>query len=208
MRSHRGRPRGPWGAGGSRRATVRDGLAVVEHVDLLAHAHHDLHVVLDEHHREVEPFAKPADLLFQPLGLAVVHARRRLVEQQESSGRASSRGAISRRRWLPYESEVDRSSARRAELEDVEQLERLVAHLRPLRSRNAASGASAPRSPALALGFAGDEHVVEHGHLAEETDVLKGARDSGRRDSRPTVRVVRSTPFMRIDARCPAGRRR
>jgi len=64
------------------RLAVSDRLAVIEHVDLLAHAHDDLHVVLDEHDGEIERVAQPADLRLETFGLAVVHARGGLVEEQ------------------------------------------------------------------------------------------------------------------------------
>ncbi len=61
--------------------SLRDGLAVVDHVDGVAHAEHHAHVVLDQDDREPHLVAQEADLLLQVARFLAVHARRRLVEQ-------------------------------------------------------------------------------------------------------------------------------
>ena len=61
---------------------VRNRLAVVEDVDFFADAHDHLHVVLDEHDRQIELVAKPSTLLLEALGLAVIHPGRRLNEKK------------------------------------------------------------------------------------------------------------------------------
>ena len=61
----------------------RDDLAEVEHVDVVARAHDQAHVVLDEHDRE--PGGGELDEQLRELrGLRLVEARRRLVEQDHA----------------------------------------------------------------------------------------------------------------------------
>ena len=65
-----------------------DGLHVAEQTyrdlcNALAHAHHDRHVVLDEHDRDAELVAQHADLALELARFAAVHAGRGLVEQEQ-----------------------------------------------------------------------------------------------------------------------------
>ena len=60
-----------------------DLLAVVEHGDVLGHAHHDLHVVLDQEDGQPALVAQGGHELGQPRGLVGVHAGGGLVEQQQ-----------------------------------------------------------------------------------------------------------------------------
>src|SRR4051794_16214916 len=63
------------------RRAGRDRLPEVEYDDAVAHAHHEVHVVLDEHHRH--PPAQAADEVAELVHVAVRQARRRLVQQQD-----------------------------------------------------------------------------------------------------------------------------
>ena len=72
---------------GSARTTsgraLGDLLAVVEHRDPVADAHHDPHVVLDQQDRDPEVAADPADQVGHLARLDGVHPGRRLVEQEQ-----------------------------------------------------------------------------------------------------------------------------
>ena len=61
---------------------VRDALAVVEHRDPVAKPHDQLDVVLDEQHGDTG-VADATDAVHEVLALRSVHARGRLVEQEE-----------------------------------------------------------------------------------------------------------------------------
>ena len=72
------------GAGGDHRAEVED-------VDLVADRHHQVHVVLD-HEDAAALGGQLAQQLAERLGLGLVLARRRLVEQQQLAGRRPGSG--------------------------------------------------------------------------------------------------------------------
>ena len=59
-----------------------DDAAVVEADDAVGHAHHHLHVVLDQQHGDAER-ADAGQQLHEARGLGRVHAGHRLVEQQQ-----------------------------------------------------------------------------------------------------------------------------
>src|SRR5436305_10980359 len=61
-----------------------DRLAVVEHLDPLADAEDDAHVVLDEEHAAAEIVANAGNRLGELKALVVVEAGSRLVEEQEA----------------------------------------------------------------------------------------------------------------------------
>src|SRR5512143_4005333 len=65
------------------RGACRDRLAVVDDLDPLADAHHDLHVVLDEQDREPELVAQPSDQVHEVDRFLRVHPRGRFVEQEQ-----------------------------------------------------------------------------------------------------------------------------
>ena len=60
-----------------------DALAVVEHGDAVADAHDHAHVVLDEQDGQAQLGAQLGDEPLHLLGLVGVHARRRLIQQQQ-----------------------------------------------------------------------------------------------------------------------------
>src|SRR5690242_3276822 len=67
----------------ARRAN-RDRLAVIEHLDPLAHTEDDAHVVLDEEHAAAEVVADACDRLGELQALVVVEPGRGLVEQEKT----------------------------------------------------------------------------------------------------------------------------
>ncbi len=65
-------------------AALGDDPAVVQHADALADAHDQIHVVLNEQHGDLEGIADAWRMLLHQLRrLGGVHARRRLVQQQQ-----------------------------------------------------------------------------------------------------------------------------
>ncbi len=158
------------------RGAVGDGLAVVEDVDLLAHAHDHLHVVLDEDDGDLELVAEPADLLLEALGLAVVHPGGGLVEEQELGPEHHGPRDLQAALVAVGERGGD-LVGHGAEIEDLQQLEGARGHL--LLVAEEERGAQQRRAEvSLAPVLAGDQHVLEDGELAEEADVLEGAPDA------------------------------
>ena len=113
--------------------------------------------------------AQPQDEVAELLDLLVVEPAGGLVEQ-EQRGSATSARAISTRFWIPYGSAAAEASARSA---------------RPT-SSSVSSASRLPRPPAE--GVRADEHVLEHGHRAEQVDVLERARDPALDDAVGGVR--------------------
>src|SRR5699024_1569429 len=66
-----------------RGGALGDDLAEVEHTDTLTDAHDQIHVMLDQKDGNVEGIPDLDDVVHQLGGLGGVHARRRLVQQQE-----------------------------------------------------------------------------------------------------------------------------
>ena len=82
------------------RGALGDGLAVVEHVDALADAHDDLHVVLDEQDGEPELVADPRIMcISSSFSCGFMPAAG--SSRSSSSGSVARARAISRRRWSP-----------------------------------------------------------------------------------------------------------
>ena len=157
-------------------SAVGDGLAAIHHVDLLARGHDHLHVVLDEHHGEVEAVAQRADLLLEHLGLGAVEPRGRLVEEQHLG--------IEHERAGDLEAALVAVGERRralvgvvVELEELQQVEGLAAH-RGLVVGVAPRAHDGVEERRAGHAVARHEHVLEHRHLPEEPDVLERARDA------------------------------
>ena len=157
-----------------------DRLAVVDHLNRLADAHHDLHVVLDEQDRDLELVAQPADEPHEverlPAGSCRRPARRAGAASVRSPARAQSRAGAGCR---------------------------TAGSSRLVRRRRRGRRSSAASSPARHLALlrvvaAGPEHgigehltgpqvmrrqhVLEHGHVGEQADVLERPRDAELRD--------------------------
>ena len=158
-----------------------------EHHDALGDVHHDLHVVLDEHERDVELVARGEDEGGHVLLLVDGHAGHRLVEQQQL------------RLLRQRAPELD------ALLQPVgEVVDALVAQVRDLQQREDLLGALAlddlvgdhvrqpqqPREHAAAAAQVAPGHdVLDHGQPAEQRRRLERARqpepgDLVRRDLR------------------------
>ena len=78
-----------------------DDLAEVHHGDVLADAHDDAHLVLDEEDREVEAILDEVYEVHELEDLAGIHARGGLVEEEEGWGSQARARAISTRRCWP-----------------------------------------------------------------------------------------------------------
>ena len=141
---------------------ARDRAAEVQHVDVVRDAHDEIHVVLDQHHGELQVVAQRADERRELVDLLVVEPARWLVEQDQPRLRDERAG----------------------ELDALQRPERQAGGRAP---RDVVD-ADVPRAsrapvcaPARALeagdGVRADEHVLEHRHRREQLDVLEGARD-------------------------------
>ncbi len=142
-------------------------------------AHHHPHVVLDQQHGDAA-VAHLADELHQLDGLGRVHARRRLVEQQELG--LGGEGARDLEPPLMSVRQVaGEVVAVVVELDELEQLVRALARLAPLAPEQRRAQHDVPEA-GLELGVHPHQHVLEHRHLREQPDVLERARDPRRGD--------------------------
>ena len=182
-------------------SALGDLLAVVEHRDVLGDAHHDLHVVLDQHDRHAALVAQLAHEGGQVGRLLRVHARRRLVEQQDLRVRGQRAGDL--HPPLLAVGEVDREPVvvARAHADVLELVVRLLARPRLLlaHARRAEDRAEQPRLQARVLAH---QHVLRRGHRPEQADVLERPRHAELHDH---VRAVaRDVALLEVD---PAERR-
>jgi hypothetical protein len=159
---------------------VGDHPAEVEHHDVVGQAHHRFHVVVDQQHGGAAFGDDAADQRRHLPPFVRVHARHRLVEQQQP--RAHHQGARQFHTLLhAIRKAADRPVADRAEVEEIDDLgidprgqRRLLAPRRaePRRCREAV-GAQFGVRPEL--------DVLEHRHALEQRDVLEGAGDAAAR---------------------------
>ncbi len=126
--------------------------------------HHEVHVVLDEQNRQVALVAEAQHEVAELLDLLVVEPAGGLVEEQQGRLGDQRAGDLD---TLLRAVRQGRGGEPRAigEADDVERFEGLLLP-----------------HPAAA-GVPADEDVLEHGHRAEEVDVLEGARDPAAHDS-------------------------
>src|SRR3954453_185562 len=160
------------------RRTLGDHFAVVEDRDPVADAHDDAHVMFDEQDRQAHLRPELPDEVGHLARLAVVHAGRRFVQEEElRTGRQCARDlqptlvAIGQVPCPPLRSLV--------EIDHLEQVHRfrdrsllLAEHLR----------GSEDRIPPMAaeVDVEADPDVVQDGHGAKEPDVLEGTPDAHR----------------------------
>ena len=141
--------------------------ALVEHLDPVAELHDQPQVVVDDDDRAAELGADPADVLEQLVGLGLVHAGRRLVEQDQR--RAAHDGARDLEPPLHAVGQVHRLLA--LDGTEAEPREHLV-----------------DRGPRSYRGGARGLDVLPHGELGEQPDVLERA---GQPEARDPVRLAR-----------------
>src|SRR4051794_7151948 len=163
------------------RQPLGDLLAVVEHGDPLGHAHHDLHVVLDQKDRESALVAELLHERSELRRLLRVHAGGGLVEQQHL--RVGRERARDLEPALVAVRQVDRDliEHRLTQAHVGELLARLLVRallLAPLPGRTQ-DRAEEARVRARVLR---DEHVLDRRHRAEQPDVLERAREPALHD--------------------------
>ena len=133
-----------------------DLLAEVHHVHVVGDPHHEVHVVLDEQHRQLAVVADPwmkwpssetSSWLSPPAGSS----------SRSSLGAATRARASSTRFSVPKGRPATGRSA--------------IVPARRTRARRA------PPPPCAAANVGADEDVVEHGHRLEQLDVLEGPGD-------------------------------
>ena len=161
------------------RRAVGDLPAEVEGDDLVGDAHHHVHVVLDEQHRQVELRADPAQQLHQRLDFLVVQAAGGLVEQKQlrlgspKPGRA--RPAFACRTADPSRRVATGSSSSSVEQPVHGAAQRLLA---PTARQAKRVGDVAPAGPRMAA----EQDVVANAHGPEQGQVLERAADAERGD--------------------------
>src|SRR5579883_194981 len=155
---------------------VGDLAAVVEHDDAVRDVHHHAHVVLDEGDGGAELLVHVEDEAAHILLLLDIHARHRLVEEEEvglGGERAPELDALLEAVGKP----PHRHLADGLDLEKVDDLlhEGAMRHLLAL---GGAEIEGVEEEVAAHLEEAPGHDVVEGGHAAEERDVLEGAGDA------------------------------
>jgi hypothetical protein len=154
----------------------------VEHRHVVGQAHHERHVVLDEHDRDPERLPHPGDRGGHALRLLGIHARHWLVEQQQ-------RGLGTERAGELHALPVAVGEGHQGRLEAVPQPQQLGhAGHHPLllgllapRSRQPQAGR---HEPGLGQPMAPKQQVLCDGGRRRERQVLEGATHAERRDSR------------------------
>ena len=141
-----------------------------------ADAHDQVHVVLDEHDSDVEPVPEHADVVHELVGLGGVHARRRLVEEQELGLRRQ--GPDDLQPPLVPVGQVPRQGV--GLVGQVEQVQELQGpHVLPPLGAPPAGEPEHIGEHAVGVAVAHAHlHVVLHGHAGEEPDVLEGPGDA------------------------------
>ena len=142
---------------------MRERLAEVEHLDPLADAEDDAHVVLHEQHAAADVVAQLGDRLGELEALAIVEARGRLVEQQEARPDRDGAGDADAP-LLAVRERRGRHVRHAPEAEAVEQRPRALARL-------AARQARAERA---------ELDVLENGQFRKGRDVLERAHEPRR----------------------------
>src|SRR5438552_13610440 len=140
------------------RRILDDGAAAVDHVDAVAYAHDDPHIVLDQEHAAAEARRDLGDQRHQVVALGVRHPGRGLVEEGEA------------RRGRQRPADAD------AALVAIGQgLGPCIGLLRETHPREDALRAL-PRGPAVEAGAHGsDLEVLDDRHVAEQARGLEGA---------------------------------
>ncbi len=161
------------------RRAVGDLAAVIEHDDAVGDVHHDAHIVLDQCDRRAELVVDVEDEAAHVLLLLDIHARHRLVEQQEL--RLHRQCAAELDALLqPVGQPPDRRLADRLDFEKVDDPLDLRA-MRELLLLGRAEMDRLPQKIAAHLQEPPGHDVVERRHPLEQRDVLKGAGDALRR---------------------------
>ena len=193
------------------RRAFGDLLAVVEDGHAVAHPHHDLHVVLDQ---EDCPslVAQLADEVRHLGRLARIHAGHRLVEQQEPGARRERTRDLEPT-LLAVRQVLGQLVAAIGQADELERGERVRGDP-PLLGPHPHRAEQRPTQLGARPAVAAHARVVERAHVAEEPDVLEGARhaewgDAVRRQAPHLVPGHDDSPGRRaVDARHHVQHRR
>ncbi|CAN4001764.1 IMPACT family member yigZ, partial [Dysosmobacter welbionis] len=153
-----------------RRCAVGNQLAEVQHIDPVGDVHDQVHVVLDQKHRQAELRADLPDEGRQLVGLLGVHARSRFVQQQQLRIRGQGPGDL-QPPLLAVGQGVRLLPGNVAEVHLRQQLFHPLALPRLLLPVQMEG-----RSEEIARRTAvhGRQHVVEHRLVLPQTDILEG----------------------------------
>src|SRR4051812_27495700 len=166
-------------------------LAEVQHHHAVGEIHDHAHVVLDHQDGGAALLVDVEDVAGHVFLLSRVHARHRLVEQ-EQPGVQRQRAAQLDAFLQAVGERVHHLLAPGLDLEEVDDLLDAFALVDLLAAPRAVVDAACEGS-GLLVQVAADEQVVEDAHAAEERDVLEGARDAHPRPRRrPQPRHVLS----------------
>ena len=181
------------------RAAVRKLLAVIEHGDAVAGAHHHFHVVLDQHDRHAGRLNAP-DQADELAGFGAVQAGGRFVRQNQF--RLADEGARNfEQPLMPVGQASGDHIRRRQQSHEIERLARAVRNFLfflPLRAR------ADQRMEDLAAGIGMQAHhdVLERGHLAKQPQILESAADTG---GRAQIRPASALRSLAVKIYCAAG---
>src|SRR5215472_16751504 len=183
------------------RRAVGDLAAVIQHHHTIGDVHDHAHVVLDERDRRPELVVHVEDEAAHVFLFLDVHARHRLVEQQElglGGQRAGKLDAL----LQTVRQAAGRRLADRLDLEEVDDpfdegavLELLAPGRAPVERLEQKAAAHLQESPG--------HDVVEHAHALEQGDVLERARDAegghvGRRQMRAVAALERDRALVGV----------
>ena len=161
------------------RTAFGDLAAEVEHHHAVRDVHHHAHVVLDHEHGHAPLLVEVDDEAGHVLLFLEVHARHRLVEQDQLG--LQRHGA----RQLDALAEAVGELARHrlADVLDLQEVDDLL-DLAPVRDLLAPGAAEPPQHPGREAPtqqvVAADHDVLEHRHVPEQRQVLEGAADADR----------------------------
>ena len=144
--------------------------------DAVGEVHHDADVVLDQRDRRAAAAVGLDDEPAHVLLLLEVHARHRLVEQQERRlhrQRAAELDAL-------LQAVGQGADGRLADVLDLEKVDDLLADapVLDLLGERRPEAQGLPEEPSPHLQVAAGHDVVERRHALEQRDVLEGARDA------------------------------
>ena len=158
------------------RRALGDDPAEVQHTDALADAHHKVHIVLNEHDRNLERIADLHDVFHQLRGLRRVHACRRLVQQQQTGPCGQSADNL-QPPLGPVGQGAGLVGRHVLHIKDAQQLPGpLLGNALP--PPEGGQTENRARQPVVHLVVQPDEHVVQNRQLTEQPDILEGAGDA------------------------------
>ena len=172
--------------------------SVVEDGNAVAGRHHHVHVVLDQHDCDAGGFDR-ADQIHEPAALDAIEAGCRFIKQQQRRGLATKARAISMRRCTPWGKAPAGTSAM-CESSTNSNASWARATIAFSSDFCADVRSSACQSSHRVWPCMPNHDVLEHAHLAEQLEVLKGAPDAC---ARPALgRPARDIVVAEVDLSC------